>query len=100
MNHPRAAGRRLRTPILLALILAVTLTAGGCAYERPWTFGVTRWSFQDGGFRSSGGSGELLLVVLGVIVGLDLLFLPAAIFHDIWLSTHDYPEEPNRVECE
>jgi len=77
--------------VLVAVILATALTTGGCAYERPWTFGVTRWSFHDGGFRSSGGSGELLLVALGIIVGLDLLFLPMAIAHDIWLSNQDLP---------
>ena len=86
--HDRGLRDAMRSLILLVLAVSMLVSAVGCRTTSYWSFAITGGAFEEKIFHSSSGGHILLLPVLVILVALDILFLPVAIPHDIWLHVH------------
>ncbi|MHC5081578.1 MAG: hypothetical protein ACYTHN_21460 [Planctomycetota bacterium] len=95
--------------LTLLLVLIALCTSMGCTtMDGHWTLYLTRKTvpqyykslFTGGGSGSSiSAPGEIAILFVGVVlvviptvmIAMDLLFLPFAIAHDIWLETRRSP---------
>jgi len=80
--------------VLLCLVFLLAVSSIGCKSTEYWSFAVTGYAFEEKVFSSSTGGHILLLPLLVVLVGLDIVFLPVAIPHDIWLHVQRGRTEP------
>ena len=88
--------KRLRASITCALLVAILVSASGCASYDKWTFGTTRWVAGEDLSELPSGSSKPPLIVLVPFVIFDLIFFPIAIIHDQWPRSRSMHESADR----